>query len=92
VRPRVRRYGDFGAGGLFRAQSTAAWEAIEGVTEPFGRLRWAEPASRGGDRMTRWLSSAVRGRAWPLPVESRRSRRAALECCREPALIMMCRS
>jgi hypothetical protein len=38
------------------------------------------------------LSRAARRRTWSLPVESLRSRSAALECRREPELIMMYRS
>src|SRR5258708_34202908 len=39
-RPRVRRYGDFGAGGVLpKCVERLFWEAIEGATKLFGRSR-----------------------------------------------------
>ena len=54
-----------------------------GATKRVGRLRGAESELRGGDRTTRRLSWAARRRAWSLPIDSRRSRSAALGCCIE---------
>jgi hypothetical protein len=39
------------------------WEAVEGVTKLFGRLRTALPASRSAERGLNWLSWVVRERA-----------------------------
>jgi hypothetical protein len=94
MRPRVRCYGDLDAGGLLpRCVDRLFGKQSMGWRVSLGRLRWAEPASRNGDRTTRRLSRTARGRAWSLLVESRRSgSAAALEYRREPDLIMMCRS
>jgi hypothetical protein len=74
-RPRVRRYGDFGVGGVWsRFADRRFWDAIARGTKPVDRLRWAKPASHGGERTIRWLSNAARGRAWSLLVESAGSR------------------